>query len=893
MGGVTEEPLTARSPQTPTTPWRVLGLFRSLDRLVLATLVALAVSVPTAAYAQPTITPPEIQSMPEAVLPDGTPRADHDIQLELTIGLDGQVSEVVVLKGVGEPWDSAAVAAAKRFVFTPAMADGKPIAVKVPFTYAFRKPARRGRVLPTRAERLAIEPAPGFIFAGEVVEKGSRTPQAGVAVIVRDRRTGTTWEALTEADGTFIVYGLPKGQLSLDIFTSGFEPLEQRIRVEARTEDEAKKDPLRVYLAPSGLGAYRTIVKENRPPQAASEIELTEEELTQVAGTFGDPTRVVASLPGVSRSPFGLGYYAVRGAQFDNTGFFIDGHPAVFLYHLLGGPGVIHPELVGSLSFYPGGYPAMYGRVASGVVAVETKDPPRDRWHLDLEVDIFKAGAVFSVPFDDKKGVATIALRRSYYDLILPLIDDSIDLAYTDYQARVSYDFSPTVRGRFVALGAVDTFGIEDFEGDSGGQSDTDLALGFHRLNVAVEVDLSKTLQLRSSAFWEFDFIENRRIAEGDDPIDVTTDGWIAQLLTSLRWRPEKGYQVEGGLDLSTNDFRADLRIPGPPPLGDPRPPEFDPITIEAKVKAPYLGVAPYVSADLELAEGLRLLPGLRLNLDRYADRFVPTLDPKLAVRWQFDPNWTLKAMAAMAHQPPQVFQLGEPFGDPSIPPVEGIQGSLGFEVTPAVGWLVSVEGFVQYLDQLVRPSSRFEADEDGGIGRLYWDADLEGRAFGLEVLIRKEFGDWIYGWLSYTLSRSERLRPPRGWGLFELDQTHILNLAWTVRLGDEWSLGARFQLATGNPYYPIEGARFDADRGEFLPIYAEKQSRLRAFHRLDLRLDKRWRFEDWMFELYLDIQNVYNAQNPESPRYSYDYRIRTDGISLPILPSIGFRMVF
>lgn len=847
----------------------------------------------TAALAQPVITPPSPQSMPEAVLPPGTRAADLDVLLELTIGVQGRVEGVTLVRGVGEPWDSAAVTAAKSFVFTPALSDGRPLAVKVPFTYSFRKPARRGRIVPSRAERLAIEPAPGFVYAGEVVEKGTRTPQAGVAVLVRDRRTGNTWEALTSEDGTFVVYGLPKGALSLDIFTSGFEPLEQRIRVEARTEDEARKKAERVYLAPSGLGAYRTIVKEDRPPKAASEIELTEDELTQVAGTFGDPTRVVASLPGVSRSPFGLGYYAVRGAQFDNTGFFIDGHPAVFLYHLLGGPGVVHPELVGGLSFYPGGYPAMYGRVASGAIAVETKDPPRDRWHLDLEVDIFKAGAVFSVPFDDKKGVATVALRRSYYDLLLPLIDDSIDLAYTDYQARVSYDFSPTVRGRFVALGAVDSFGVKDFEGDSGSTSSTDLALGFHRLNVAVEADLSKTLQLRSSAFWEFDFIENRRVSEGDDPIDVNTDGWIAQLLTSLRWRPEKGYLFEGGLDVSTNDFRADLRIPSAPPLGDPRPPEFDPIVVETSVKAPYLGVAPYLSADLEVAEGLRLLPGLRLNLDRYGDRFVPTLDPKLAMRWTIDQVWTLKAMAAMAHQPPQVFQIGEPFGDPSIPPVEGIQGSLGVEIIPEAGWLISVEGFVQYLDQLVRPSSRIEADEDGGLGRLYWDADLEGRAFGVEVLIRKEFGDWIYGWLSYTLSRAERLRPPRSWGIAELDQTHILNLAWTVRLGNEWSLGARFQLSSGNPYYEIDGARFDADRNEFLPIYASKPSRLPTYHRLDLRLDKTWRFEDWMFELFLDIQNVYNAQNPESPRYSYDYRIRTNGVSLPFLPSLGFRMVF
>lgn len=856
--------------------------------------IALSLLSGAAVSAQaPQIEPPRPLELPRAMLPPGTAIIDGDIALRLTIGTDGRVAEVELVEGLGPPWDEAAVEAARRFTFTPASQDGQPIAVVVPFTYSFRRPLRRGRSIPRRAERRDIEPAPGFVFAGELVEAGTRTPQAGVPVIVRDADTGDSWEALTDEGGRFVVHGLPKGRLKLDIFTGGFEPLDAPIRVSARDETEALADPPRFFLRPSGLGAYRTIVREPRPPKAATVIDLTEDELTKVAGTFGDPTRVVATLPGVARTPFGLGYYVVRGAEFDNTGYFIDGHPAVFLYHLLGGPGVIHPELVGDLSFYPGGYPAMYGRYASSVIAVETKDPPRDRWHLDLEVDIFKTGVLFSVPFDGEDGVVTLSLRRSYYDLVLPAFTDDIELAYTDYQARVSYNFSPCIRGRFVALGAVDSVSTKDVEtADGAGTSSTDIGLGFHRLNLAFDFDLSRHLTLTTSVAWEYDFLKNRRVAEGDQPIDVSSDGSATQLLTYLRWRPEKGYQVESGIDVLYLDYVADLTIPAAPALGDPRPPVFDPILVSATLAAPYYGIAPYLSADLEVVEGLRLLPGVRLNLDGYRGRLVPSLDPKLAVRWEVHQDWTIKGMAAMAHQPPQVFQIGEPFGDPSIPPVEGIQGSLGFEWRPDDGWLVSIEGFVQFLDNLVRPSDELSGSGDD-IGRRFFDPDMQGRAYGMEVLVRKEFGGWVHGWLSYTLARAERLRPPKDWVTFELDQTHVLNLAWTVRLGSEWSVGARFQLASGNPFYPITDARYDADRDAHVPIYAARPSRLPVYHRLDLRIDKTWRFEDWMFELFLDVQNVYNAQNPETPRYSFDYRKKTDGISLPILPSLGFRMVF
>ncbi len=849
-----------------------------------------------AAEAAGVIVPPRLIEAPEPVYPEGLRRRDLpslDVGLLLTIGLDGAVTEVKLTQAAGEPWDSLAKATAARFRFAPATVDGAPVAVSVPFNYAFRPPPQRGRTLEARQDRRILEAAPGYAFAGVVAERGTRTPQPGVPVLLRDTRTGQVWETLTDPAGRFVLEGLPKGRLRLDVFTGGFEPLERDVDVRSADTEEALRDPPRFFLMPGKDGAYRTLVREVRPPQAATVVELTDDELTQVAGTFGDPTRVVASLPGVSRSPFGLGYFVVRGAQLDNTGFFIDGHPAVFLYHLLGGPGVIHPQLVGRLSFYPGGYPAQYGRVASAAIAVETRDPERDRFHLDLEMDLFKAGLLMSTPFDDGKGIASVAVRRSYFDLLLPLINDDIDVSYTDYQVRTTYDFSERVRGRIVALGAVDRVAAAGVStADGGGTSSANFGLGFHRLNVAFDFELSKALTLTESAMFEYDFIDNRRVAEGDDPIEAETSAWIGQLLSIARWRPSASFGLDGGLDLAYLKAAANLRVPSAPPIGDPRPPIFSPITFPSRLDAPYLSVAPFVSGEVVVGESLRLLPGLRLNVDQQVSRWVVSADPKFALRWQLDPTWTLKGMAAIAHQPPQLFQVAEPFGDPGIRPVQGRQASLGFEWTAAPGWLVSLEGYYQHLDNIVRPSSQL-ADDEGNFGRLYWKGDVEGRAYGAELLIRKELGGWVHGWLSYTLGRSERLRPPDGWGLFEFDQTHVLNLAWTFRLGRGWSLGTRFQLASGNPYYPIVGATYDADRDAHIPTYAARPSRLPAFHRLDLRLDRTFRYETWMLEVFLDIQNVYNAQNPESPRYSYDYRIRTPGVSLPILPTFGFRMVF
>jgi hypothetical protein len=368
--------------------------------------------------------------------------------------------------------------------------------------------------------------------------------------------------------------------------------------------------------------------------------------------------------------------------------------------------------------------------------------------------------------------------------------------------------------------------------------------------------------------------------------------GYGLQVRSWLSWAPVDGYEGQVGVDVLWALLQADLQVPSLPPLGDPRPPQFDPITVNFAFDGPYLSVAPWISADWEAAPGLRFLPGVRFTVDRYAGGSHLTLDPKLAVRWQVHPAWTIKGMGALAHQAPPVFQVEEPYGDPDIEPIRALQSSLGLEWRPVDGWEITVEGFFNYFDNIARAADRFEA-EDGTVQRASFASDVEGRAYGLEVLIRKQLGGFVYGWLSYTLSRTERLFPPDDWRLSTLDQTHVLNLAWSFLLGDGWSIGSRFTLTSGTPVYEPIGARYDADRDRYQPIFSATADRLPVFHRLDLRVDKSWRFDTWILGAYIDVQNVYNAQNPESRRYSFDFRTVSDGLGVPILPTLGVRATF
>lgn len=66
-----------------------------------------------------------------------------EVKLQLTVDGTGRVSRARVIRGSGEPFDSAAVAALKGCAFVPGQRDGRPFVDRVPFTVAF-KPGSAG-----------------------------------------------------------------------------------------------------------------------------------------------------------------------------------------------------------------------------------------------------------------------------------------------------------------------------------------------------------------------------------------------------------------------------------------------------------------------------------------------------------------------------------------------------------------------------------------------------------------------------------------------------------------------------------------------------------------------------------------------------------------------------
>ena len=148
-----------------------------------------------------------------------------------------------------------------------------------------------------------------------------------------------------------------------------------------------------------------------------------------------------------------------------------------------------------------------------------------------------------------------------------------------------------------------------------------------------------------------------------------------------------------------------------------------------------------------------------------------------------------------------------------------------------------------------------------------------------------------IYGLVTISANHSEFAGLDGVWRRGAFDSPFVGNFALGWRPDQRWDLGLRFRVATGRPTTPFITSGPLEGTPDFSRV--NEGDRFPAFHSLDLRIDRRWTLPRAQLTTYLDIQDVYNRNNPFA--YAWNFRDRQPewDRALGILPSVGIRLDF
>ena len=715
------------------------------------------------------------------------------------------------------------------------------------------------------------------LLSGTLRERGTRKPLAGFSV----RLTPGDREAVTDADGRFVFDALPPGEVTLTIEDPLFEPLSDTERLAAGETAE-----LTYYLERSAVDDDALVVAGKRN-QARKEIvrrTVAPSEIRTVAGTNGDALKVVQNLPGVARVPFGGGGLVIRGSNPEDSIAYINRHDVPLAFHFGGLRSTFTSALMESIDFYPGNFGAEFGPASGGVVDVRVRRPRADGLHGYAEADLYDAGAMLEGPVTENATFA-VAARRSYIDAVLPALlpeDDGLALTtaprYYDYQGVYDWQ-SGGHRLRLMGYGAGDVLALTvktpgddaDFRGNFRAEQ------GFHRLYAAWNARLTPALENELSVSGG----PNHSLEALGEDLVIDIDTLLFHAREDLSLTLSDALRLRGGYSGELFTADAHVRAPQPPKEGQVDTPlsASERIAFDGELRGVISSV--WLEAEVKPVATLTLVPALRFDHFSAIDDAV--LDPRLNLRWQVAEGTTLVGGAGLYSNTPQVDEYVKGFGNPDLEMERSRHYSVGVEQRLTEALTVDAQVFYKDLYHQAVPI------EDT---RVQYRNQGDGRVGGLEMLLRHAPTAHFFGWLSYTLMRAERRDAPEDdWRLADTDQTHILTVLGQYTLNPRWSFGARWRFVSGQPETPITGAVYDTDGGSWVPVPGRVNSeRLPPFHALDVRVDHRWIFDQWVLTGYLDLQNAYNRQNPEGFQYDYAYRQRATVSGLPILPSFGLR---
>lgn len=715
-----------------------------------------------------------------------------------------------------------------------------------------------------------------YTLSGTVKAKGS-----GETLIAASIKVAGTNQATMSNEYGFYSLTLSKGNYVIEVRGVGFKtykiPIElnQNIKLDAALEEEDNQlETVTVKASSNSQNIKSTQMGMER-------FSISETKEVPVLLGEADIIKTLQLLPGVKTAGEGNGGMFVRGGSSDQNIILLDEAPVYNASHLLGFFSTFNSDAIKNVTLYKSGMPAQYGGGLSSVLDVKMNDGNNQKFGVSGGVGMIAARLNIEGPIQKNKSSFLISARRTYADMFLKLSSD------TSIRNTQLYFYDVNLKANYI-LGEKDRLFVSGYFGKDVLASDNLSGINWGNATATLRwnhVFNSKLFSNTSLIFSNYNYRVNANSDESSLTLFSQIRDWSFK--ENMQWYLNEKNTVTFGLSSTYHSIKPGEVLAS----GDSG---FLSQEFQNRFS---LENAIYASNTWKASEALNVTYGIRLSAfsifgkgDFYdldhdgnvtgtthykSGEMVKTYinpEPRVALALQLNELSSIKTSYVRNVQNLHLISNANSASptDRWVASTNIIKPELSDQVS--IGYYRNInDNAYEFSAETYYKSLQNQIDYRNGAD-IFTSKPIEtqllfgkGRAYGLELLIRKKSGRFT-GWLGYTLSKTERKIDGinnNEWYNARQDKTHDITFVGMYKLSQNWTVSANWVYSTGNAITYPRGKYTMLGQSYF--YFSDRNAdRMPAYHRLDLgatRLLKQTkRFSS---ELNFSLYNAYGRKNP------------------------------
>lgn len=711
---------------------------------------------------------------------------------------------------------------------------------------------------------------------GKVIDGESKVELVGAQIFIKEMNTGTS----TDTKGYFEIHQIPVGSYSIACNYIGYENLIKTdiiVRTDRETFVNFEMHASSVEVTGSTVTAGYFAEHQTQP---LSSISFSSEEIRRAPGAAGDVSRIIFGLPSLAKINDTKNSLIVRGGSPVENGFYVDNIEIPNINHFptqgsTEGPiGILNVDFIEDVNFNSGGFTAEIGNKLSSIMDIKLREGNRTTTDLQIEMSMQGFGGMVEGPINEGRGSYLISARRSYLDLLLRMMNESVGIpTYNDIQGKITYDLS-----EWQKLTCIDVFS------DDRQTMNQKKALESKTINIYPEYgSYSNTSGINWQWIWgkngysrtslahtysntEVKYFQTRdsrmlmKNASIEQEVKLrNTNHWIIDVKNKWNF----GFDIKYSMIDYSQFYNSYQDV-----LGNNTPV----LNVNTSLTSANGGI--FLEYAHRWSDYFTISPGGRVDYYQYNND--ARVSPRISITYHFDEISSLTGSYGTYYQniPWILAAQKDRYRNLKTPRADHYVLAYNHLLTESTKLTMEVYD-KEYRDFPMDPSqpSQFIFDQVVVEQIFLTHADListgKAQSYGVELTVQKKMAEGIYGLIagSYYRSNYTGLDGKRYDRIY--DNKFNFALEGGYKLDEKWEFSLRWLYAGGAPFTPFdEQASLASHKGVF-DARKINAARLPDFHSLNIRVDKRYYFHSTTLTVYLSIWNAYGRRNISS--YSWN----------------------